>query len=67
MAENRDLGLGLAIAMNHLRVMREELDAETIAATFTTHHGEVEILVDKEGIEMQVDGKTVPMIGGNLR
>ena len=46
--------------------MREWLGAETLMATFKVQGTDVDLIADEEGIEMQVDGKTVPMVD-NLR
>ena len=51
---------GLTETIGVLRAIREELDACSVVATFSTRHGEVEVGVGPDGHVLRVNGIEVP-------
>lgn len=56
-------GPGLKTAGDAMLAMREWLHADALMATFTINGDEIDMVAGENGIEMIVDGETVPMKG----
>lgn len=53
--------IGITEAANALEAARDLLEAEQITATFRTRDGDVKLIVDQDGLTVEVDGVQVPM------
>lgn len=56
-------GIGTLEAVMRLETLRTKIGAEEIVAHFDTKSGDVDIVVDKDGFSMYVDGRPVPRVG----
>jgi hypothetical protein len=53
--------IGLTIAFELLEQAREQLDAQSVTATYETAHGVVAVFCDDDGPRMYVNGERVPI------
>jgi hypothetical protein len=54
---------GLIATTERLEVLRDQLQADTLTATYPTRHGVVALVADGEGLRVFVNGEEVPRHG----
>lgn len=55
---------GLVATTERLEVVRDQLQADTLTATYPTDHGIVALVATKDGPRMYVNGEEVPAVRG---